>query len=285
MRRALHLGCNGFLSSSLELLDQFSGQVDFPVIQQVVQASFTMETFYEGTSHWASFLQTFYGILAPSLDKIGFQPADAVAEEGGQIQARQALISRLGQLGHTETVGRCWILWEKEQRGDIVIHQEIKGAVFNTVAKTAKWDIVQNMMMKYRQSESAEERRMLSCLATNNHTDIAQKILEWMLTEDVKHQDKTGFISSVSSTGSAGRQIAWQFFLDNQSELLSLYTSGGLLKRLIVAATGAQSANTKEEADTFESWFRDHPVPGTERTVQQVVEEIRNFAELRSKWL
>ena len=280
-----------FLSQrmSLELvskvLDQFSGQVDFPVIQQLVQASISMETFYEGTSHWASFLQTFYGILGPSLDKIGFQPPGPGTEDGGQIQARQALISRLGQLGHTDTVGRAWILWEKEERGEIVIHQEIRGAVFNTVARTAKWDIVQNMMMKYRQSESAEERRMLRCLATNNHTDIAQKILQWIMTEDVKHQDKTGFISSVSSTGRAGRQIAWQFFLDNQSELLSLYTSGGLLKSLIVAATGAQAANTEEEAEKFESWFRDHAVAGTERTVQQVVEEIRNIAQLRTKWL
>ena len=126
---------------------------------------------------------------------------------------------------------------------------------------------------------------MLRCLATNNHIDIAKKILKWLLTEDVKHQDRTAFISCVSSTGSAGRQIAWQFFLDNQKGLLSLYTSGILLKRLIVAVTGAQAANTEEEADKFENWFRDNAVPGTERTVQQVVEEIRNIAQLRVKWL
>ena len=268
-----------------KVLDQFAGQVDFPVVQQVLQASDTLETFYEGTAHWASFLQTFYRILAPSLDKIGFHPPSSGTEECGQSQARQALIFRLGQLGHTDTVGRCWILWDKEQRGDEGIHPEIRGAVFNTVARTANWDIVQIMMMKYRDSESADERKMLRCLASNNHTDIAVRILKWMLTEDVRHQDKTGFIFKVSSTGSAGRQLAWQFFLDHRAGLLSLYTSGGLLKSLIVAATGAQAANTEEEAEKFESWFRENPVPGTERTVQQVVEQIRIIAQLRTKWL
>ena len=46
-----------------------------------------------------------------------------------------------------------------------------------------------------------------------------------------------------------------------------------------------KAANTEEEAEKFERWFRDHAVAGTERTVQQVVEEIRNIAQLRSKWL
>ena len=122
-------------------------------------------------------------------------------------------------------------------------------------------------------------------MASNNRPDISRKVLKWLLTEDVKHQDKAGFMYKVASSGPAGRQLAWQFFLDHRAGLLSLYTSGGLLKSLIHAATGAQTANTEEEAEKFERWFRDNAVPGTERTVQQVVEQIRNIAQLRAKWL
>ena len=266
------------------VLQHFTGEVDYPVLQQVLQASEVLENLYEGTPHWASFLTTFYEILAPSLELIGFQVHPA-AEDYEDCLARSALIGRLGELGHTETVGRCWILWEKEQRGDIEVHPDIKGAVYSTVARTAKWDVVQVFMKKYSESESAEERRMLRCLACNTHSDIAEKILKWLLTDEVKHQDKTDFLFNVAYTGSAGRDLAWQFFIENKKLLLSLYTSGGLLTSLVMAATGAKTANTLEEAEKFEDWFKENKVPGTERTVQQVLEEIRKIAQLRAKWL
>ena len=126
---------------------------------------------------------------------------------------------------------------------------------------------------------------MLKCLARSTVPDIAKRTLQWVLTDQVKHQDKTGFLFTVASTGSAGRELVWKFFTDNKDHLLSLYTSGCLLTGLILAATGAHTANTLREAERFEAWFRDNKIPGTERTIQQVIEEIRNIAELRAKWL
>ena len=40
-----------------------------------------LETLYEGTSHWAAFLQTWYQVLAPGLHTLGWDPVAGESEE------------------------------------------------------------------------------------------------------------------------------------------------------------------------------------------------------------
>ena len=120
-------------------------------------------------------------------------------------------------------------------------------------------------------------------MASNTDTEVAARVLDWMMGEDVKLQDKTFILAGVASTGRAGRELAWRFFQDNSRHFLSIFTSGRLLINLVTAAMGQGTANTNEEADMFEKWFRDNKVEGVDRTVQQVIEEIRQVSALREK--
>ena len=58
-------------------------------------------------------------------------------------------------------------------------------------------------------------------------------------------------------------------------------TSGQLLKNLVGGITCY--GNTYVEADRVKKWFGENKVEGVERTVGQVVEEVRDRAFLREK--
>ena len=269
------------LDDFMEVLQCFSGDTDYPVIQQLCQVADSLEILYEARDKWSTYLQLFYQILSPSLDKLGYEPC---VEDTEDVRlARSDLIARLGKLGHSDTVGKCWMLWHHDQGGhEVNMDQDIRRSVFSTVARTCRWEVTEMMIQMYNKTTSAEVRRMLRCLASNTNVEIAEKILQWLLTDEVKHQDKTFILAGVASTGWAGRQLAWNFFVENSPYFLNLYTTGRLLINLITAATGQGYANTSEEADKFEHWFEANQIEGVERTVQQILEETRKAASLRS---
>lgn len=78
-----------------------------------------------------------------------------------------------------------------------------------------------------------------------------------------------------------GRELAWQFFKDNWSELMNRYQGGFLLARLVKFTTENFASETM--AEEVENFFRDHKSPGTERTVQQSLESIRRNAAWLSR--
>jgi puromycin-sensitive aminopeptidase len=62
-------------------------------------------------------------------------------------------------------------------------------------------------------------------------------------------------------------------------KLMFILQSGFLLARLVKHTT--ENFASEEDAEEVEAFFRDHPSPGTERTVQQSCESIR----LNAAWL
>ena len=173
-------------------------------------------------------------------------------------------------------------MWHHHQdQGKTMTSQDVKKAVFSTVARTCRWETTEMMMKMYETSSSAETQKMLRCLALNNHPDTKSRVLDWVMSDRVKLQDKTFFLAGVASTDLTGRSLVWRHFVDNSDHWLSLYKTGRLLINLIRAVTGQGSANTREELEMFEKWFSENKIEGVERNIDQILEEIRSVAELR----
>jgi len=264
----------------VKVLEHYTGQVEWPVVQLMLEVVGKLECLYEGTQQWSKFLELSYKVLATSLERLGWEVKED--EEEGSALARAGLIHILGRLGHNETVGQCWVLWGDEVRARAFVHKDIRRAVYCTVGRTGKGEVVDKLMSKYNDTTRGDEKRMLGqALASSVHQELAERVLDWSLSEKVKLQDRTFVISGVAATGGAGRQLAWDWFVQNSSVLLLQYTSGGLLKNLVNGVTSC--GNTNEEADKVEKWFKENKVEGVERTISQVVEEIRVKANIRKK--
>jgi len=262
------------------VVQHFTGQVEWPVVQLMLEVLGKLESLFEGTKQWAKFLEFCYKVLAPSLDSLGMVVVEG--EDEGRGLARAGLIHMLGRLGHNETVGQCWVLWGDENRGRAGVHKDIRGAVYCTVGRTGKGEVIDKLMGKHKSSLRGDEKRMLGrALASSIHPEVAEQVLDWAMSDQVKLQDRTFVFSGVAATGAAGRELAWQTFVKNSKVLLLQYTSGGLLKNLVRGVSSY--GNTAEEAERVKRWFGENKVEGVERTVSQIVEEVRDRAYLREK--
>lgn len=96
-----------------------------------------------------------------------------------------------------------------------------------------------------------------------------------MLQDEVRSQDSVFVIISVANNV-LGRNLAWEFFKENWSELMNRYQGGFLLARLVKFIT--ENFASEDMAQEVENFFKEHKSPGTERTVMQSLESIRRNA-------
>ena len=61
------------------------------------------------------------------------------------------------------------MLWHHHQAGKVDLDQDIKKAVYKTVARTCKLEDTERMMIMYQESSNTEVQKLLRCLATNNN--------------------------------------------------------------------------------------------------------------------
>ena len=95
--------------------------------------------------------------------------------------------------------------------------------------------------------------------------------------DEVRSQDAVFVIGAVANNH-VGRDAAWQFFQKNQSTFISRYGSGSLICRLIKLVT--ENFTTLERAEEVKKFFVDNKFPGSERSVQQSVENIELNASI-----
>merc|ERR1712059_18223 len=164
------------------------------------------------------------------------------------------------------------------------VNKDIKLAVYSVVARTGKEEEIDILFSKYQESDRGEERRLLgSSLASCGDEEQRARVLKWAISDEVKLQDRTFILAGVASTGSDGREAAWQFSTSNSGPLLKQYTSGQLLKNLVLGVTRLGCSYT--EADRFSAWFKEQGVVGVERTLEQAEEEVRARAAIRAQVL
>lgn len=75
-----------------------------------------------------------------------------------------------------------------------------------------------------------------------------------------------------------GRELAWQFLKDHWSELIDRYQGGFLVTRLVKIT---ENFATESMAQELEKFFNENNAPGTDRAVQQSIENVR----LNAAWL
>ena len=213
------------LEPLIDTLKHYSGEVTWPVLQALLQVLYKLEGLVEATPAWSGFLQLAYGVLRPSLAKLGWESEEG--EEAGQIMARGAVIGRLGRLGCNETVGRAWVAWRREQEGRGEVAADLRQAVYDTVARAGGSLEVAALVDKYEKGDGADEKRLV--LAALGQAREQEEVLAWVLGDTVKSQDKVFVVAGVAGSGAEGRSRAWGWFKTQADTLLGLYTRWGVI--------------------------------------------------------
>ena len=267
----------GELASLVNMLVSYAGEVDWPVVQIVLDVLGKLEELTEASPAWTGYLSMAYSILRPSLATLGWEAAND--ESGGTVLARSAIVQRLARLGCIETIGNCWVLWRREREGRATVQADLKRGVYSAIARAGGDAEMRQLISLYEKVENAEERRpIFTALCQSSQK---RQVLDWALSEQVRPQDKVFIIAGVASSGAEGRSLAWSFFKEKSDYLLEQYTSGQLLKMLVTGVT--RYGTSLEEAEVFSSWFKERGLVGVDRSLAQAEEEVKARANNRER--
>lgn len=189
---------------------------------------------------------------------------------------RSLVLGRMAALKDKETIEESKKRFAEHVSGQCPLSADLRSAVYRAVLSDGDEKTFNIMLDLYRKSDLHEEKdRILRSLGSIKNDELLNKVMEFSMSDEVRAQDTVFAIMSVA-LNSKGRLAAWEFFKRNWKILINRYEGGFLLSRLVKYTT--ENFVTEEKAIEVEEFFKQHPTPGSERTIQQAVESIRMHA-------
>lgn len=217
-------------------------------------------------------LEIFGSQLAISRFKqLGWEPKSGESHFDALLRPR--LIGVVGR-GDKATLDKARELFAT---GDI--HADLRGAVYGLIARYGDAALYEKFYNMYKTTGDQEEQtRITRALAQFKQPELAQRTLEFGLSDEVRAADSIRPILGVVLNRYHGEQ-GWKFIQDNWQTIVKRYGQGGHLLTYFVDVIGGAFC-TQDKADEVKTFFDSHPYTGIERNVKQVIERI----ELKAAW-
>jgi puromycin-sensitive aminopeptidase len=222
--------------------------------------------------------QTFAGRLFQRIVRqVGW---DARPGEGHRDSLlRSTVLGQSGAYVNPEVLAEAQARFARFLDAPASLHPDLRGVVFSLSAQEGDRATYDTLWDLERRVELQEERmRLLGALTRFRQKELLQETLERSLSPEVRSQDTVLVVVSVASNRH-GKELAWEFVKANWEEFDRRYGRGGFAIMRLVGIAGAFT--TEERAQDVEEFFKEHPTPSAQRTIQQSLERIR----LNVRWL
>lgn len=208
--------------------------------------------------------------------KVGWQKREG--ETQTQILLRAIALSQLGSYGDTNTIKTAQKMFADFIGNGTVIDPDIRGVVYALVAENGGEKEFETFKDLYQKEQLHQEKdRIARAMVSFRDTAILEKVRDWILTPEVRTQDKTRIVY-VLFTNPFARSGTWEFIKNNWEYFYKQFTGSHGMSRLI---EGVGELTTEKEAQDIIAFFKEHPTPEIARTIQQVEETILS----RVDWL
>ena len=186
------------------------------------------------------------------------------------------ILESLGKYGDGKTIARAQKLFNVITENSNIIPADLRSVVYNTVARHGGKKEYAKLLKMYRVASLHEEKNRIGrALGIFQQKDLLQRALNFALSDEVRRQDSVRMIASVT-VNPHGTDIAWDFIKKNWKTFQKRYTGSRDVAHLIEPM--GVSISTQRARD-IAAFLKKNPAPGTERTVQQVIERIQSNAE------
>ncbi|MDA0988287.1 MAG: M1 family metallopeptidase [Chloroflexi bacterium] len=273
LARAGHLPATQFLS----LAESYKGETDSSVWSDLATNLRGMENLVQDQPLFPQF-RNFAGALFQQIaEQVGW---DAKPGEGHlDSLLRTTVLGQAGSYGDPQVLAEAKTRFARFLNEPSSVHPDLRGLVYSLTAQEGDRSTYDALWELEKKAGLHEERmRLLGALTRFHQKDILQDVLERSMSTEVRSQDSVLVVISVAGNRH-GKELAWEFIKANWDELDGRYGRGGFAIMRLVSVTGAFT--TQEKAQEVEEFFRDHPAPSAQRTIQQSLERIR----LNVKWL
>jgi len=192
---------------------------------------------------------------------------------------RSFAVVGLGKLGDKEILSEAESRFKKFLKNPSSLSADLQDAVFSLVAWSGNELTYKKFVSLYKKANSQEEKlRFLAGMCSFKQKKLLLKTLQFTLGSDVRSQNIQMPIMRITSNIYA-KDFMWSWLKVNWKKIVSKAGIGNPLLNRVVASIG-QVVVAKQEKE-IKKFFKDNPVRGTERTLEQTLERVR----IHSKFL
>lgn len=258
-------------TAALELSFSLTEETDYNVLAEVLAGLLRVGSFYGREKWFVEYKARVRGFVHPLVKRLGFTAQPKESENDSLLRPLVLLVA--GTYGDEDVVARALKMFTLSvKKGTASIPADLRAVVYRLVAFAGGLPELQYFKHLYKNAESQEEQtRLTRAMCAFLKPELVKKALEFSLTSAVRSQDAWRFVSYATHEPAA-HPVVLRFVKDNWSWYMERYGSGGhALARIVQAFAGVFEEKVYRDVKAF---FSKKPVPGAERAVQQVVEQM-----------
>ncbi|XP_012162769.1 puromycin-sensitive aminopeptidase isoform X1 [Ceratitis capitata] len=261
----------------LKLIDSYRNETNYTVWTAITNSLANLHILISHTDLMEHFNRYGEKLYRPVAESLGWEVRKG--ENHLDTLLRSLVLSRLVSFRSKDVIAEAQTRFHAHADGSNPIPADLRSACYKAVLQDGDEKIFNEMLQLYRTTDLHEEQDRISrALGCIGNVDLLRKVIDFAMSGEVRAQDSVFVIVAVA-VNPKGRDMAWEFFKDNNQKLLQQYQGSFLLTRLIKYLI--ENFASEERAVEVENYFKQNQFPGTERTVSQAVETIR----LNANWL
>ncbi len=255
-------------TQALETCLLYKGEKEYIVWIEIISGLRHIANLLAGTKSAEPFKAYAREILSGITQYVGW--TEKKDESHNASLLRPLALAASSSFGNTEVIAQAKKIFAGRKKKSI--HPDLRGAVYGTIVREGGEKEYKEILAMYRAEHMHEEKnRLLGALGATRDKKLLQKTLEFIMTDEVRMQDRNGAFASVL-VNPHGRALGWNFLKKNWGKIGEAYGDGNhLLSRLI----SVLNRNTTRPAyNDIKKFFRTHKAPAADRTILQTLEYI-----------
>jgi len=216
--------------------------------------------------------------LGTVIDRLGWDKKKGESHTDSLL--RSFAIVALGKLDDKEIISEAELRFKKFLKNPDSLSADLQDVVFSLIAWNGSESTHKKFVSLYRKANSQEQKlRFLGGMCNFKQKKLLLKTLQFTLGPDVRSQNIQLPIMKITSNIHA-KHFMWPWLKKNWKRIVSKAGMGNPLLNRVVASIG-QVVTAKQENE-IKKFFKQNPVRGTERTLEQTLERVRIHSKLLS---
>ncbi len=262
----------------LRMLAAYKNERAFIVWAQIAEQVHRLNNLMFGTGSYESFRRYARSQLAVIVEDVGWEKRRGESEERSLL--RSVVLFAAGTLGDQHIIQKAQSLFDRIQRGSVHLDPDLRGIVYALVAQNGDASTYTSLQRMYDAEKLEEEKdRILRALCSFSDETLLKKTLDFAFSSRARGQDT---LKSVTFTWSNpfGRALTWHHVQSEWPNIVTRYGGGHLFSRFLLPASTDSSLQRAVDIDRF---FKKRSMPGLDRTVALVTEQIRSNASWQKR--
>ncbi|KAH8375652.1 hypothetical protein KR200_004180 [Drosophila serrata] len=261
----------------LALVDSYRNETNYTVWTAITNSLTNLHILISHTDLMDDFHRFGRNLYEPVAQRLGWEPRDG--ENHLDTLLRSLVLTRLVSFRSEDIIETARARFRSHVTGTNLLPADLRTTCYKAVLQDGDEKVFEEMLSLYRSTDLHEEQDRISrALGCCSDVKLLRRVIDFAMSGEVRAQDSVFVIVAVA-INPKGRDMAWDFFKENNKQLLERYQGGFLLSRLIKYLI--ENFATEDRAREVEEFFKTNQIPGCERTVSQAVETIR----LNAAWL